>query len=195
MHGLVPRADLQAKNLSAPPAAADLDGYLAAHAPIPDALLQTALPLVVAPAAPETSKLAHTLSHVANTLAVVSLLRQLPASIGRQQNPLPSAICAANALSDEELFRDPGGRKARDAVFELATRGMDEMITARRDLKDWAGSVKPAAAMPVFLASVPAERWLKRLEDVDFDVTSPKMGRHDWRLAPAIWARYLRGKL
>lgn len=147
------------------------------------------------PTAPETSKLAHTLSHVANTLSVVSLLRQLPSAIGKQQNPLPSSICANNGLSDEELFRDPGGKKARDAVFEVATRGMDEMITARRDLKDWNGAVKPSAAMPVFLAAVPAERWLKRLEEVDFDVTSKKMARHDWRLAPAIWARYLRGKL
>lgn len=125
----------------------------------------------------------------------MSLLRQLPSAVGRQQNPLPSAVCAEHGLSDEELFRDPGGKRVRDAVFAVATRGMDEMITARRDLKDWGGAVRPPAAMPVFLAAVPAERWLKRLEAVDFDVTSGKMARHDWRLAPAIWARYLRGKL
>lgn len=189
------QADAQAKNLSAPVAAASLDAYLTQHAPIPDALLQTALPLVVSPSAPETSKLAHTLSHVANTLAVTSLLRQLPSAIGRQQNPLPADVCANSGLSDETLFRDPGAKSVRDAVFEVATRGMDEMITARRDLKDWGGAVRPPAAMPVFLAAVPAERWLKRLEDVDFDVTSRKLLRHDWKLAPSIWLAYLRGKL
>jgi NADH dehydrogenase [ubiquinone] 1 alpha subcomplex assembly factor 6 len=42
---------------------------------------------------------------------------------------------------------------------------------------------------------VPAEAYLKRLEEHDFDVFSPELQKHNWRLAPRIWMRYQSGKL
>jgi NADH dehydrogenase [ubiquinone] 1 alpha subcomplex assembly factor 6 len=72
---------------------------------------------------------------------------------------------------------------------------MDELITARTDLKKDSGKVVPAVTMPLFLAAVPAERYLKRLEEADFDVFSPQLAKHDWKLAPMIWWRYQTGKL
>jgi NADH dehydrogenase [ubiquinone] 1 alpha subcomplex assembly factor 6 len=42
---------------------------------------------------------------------------------------------------------------------------------------------------------VPAENYLRRLEQHDFDVFHPELQKHDWKLAPRIWWRYQSGKL
>lgn len=72
---------------------------------------------------------------------------------------------------------------------------MDELITARRDLNETKGKIVPKVTVPLFLAAVPAERYLHRLEKADFDVFAPELARHDWQLAPRIWWAAQRGVL
>jgi NADH dehydrogenase [ubiquinone] 1 alpha subcomplex assembly factor 6 len=116
--------------------------------------------------------------------------------ISRKALPLPADVAAQHGVVDEDVFRNGAGAAGfRDAVFTVATRGMDELITARTDLKKDGGRVVPKAAMPLFLAAVPAERFLHRLEELDFDVFAPELQKHDWKLAPMIWWQYQTGKL
>jgi NADH dehydrogenase [ubiquinone] 1 alpha subcomplex assembly factor 6 len=188
--------EVRAKNLAAPPASATLEQHLATFSPLSGALLQGPLPLVLPPADPETGHMAHTLSHVAHLLTVASLLRALPGLVGKRQLNIPADVAGRHGLVDEEVFRRGAGAPGlRDALFEIATRGMDELITARRDLNKTGGKVVPAECMPLFLAAVPAERYLHRLEKADFDVFAPELAKHDWQLAPRIWWTYQRGKL
>ncbi|KLT38804.1 hypothetical protein CC85DRAFT_280528 [Cutaneotrichosporon oleaginosum] len=185
-----------AKNLAAPPASATLEQHLATFSPLSGALLQGPLPLVLPPTDPETGHIAHTLSHVAHLLSVASMLRALPSLIGKRQLNIPADVAGRHGLVDEEVFRRGAAAPGlRDALFEIATRGMDELITARRDLSKTNGKVVPKECMPIFLAAVPAERYLHRLEKADFDVFAPELAKHDWQLAPRIWWTYQRGKL
>ncbi|BEJ11642.1 hypothetical protein CspHIS471_0201020 [Cutaneotrichosporon sp. HIS471] len=188
--------DVRAKNLSAPPASATLEQHLATYSPLAGALLQGPLPIVLSPTDSETGHIAHTLSHIAHLLAVSSLLRALPSLVTKRQLNIPADVAARHGLVDEEVFRR--GTQApglKDALFEIATRGMDELITARRDLNKTDGKVVPKECMPLFLTAVPAERYLHRLEKADFDVFAPELAKHDWQLAPRIWWAYHRGKL
>lgn len=127
---------------------------------------------------------------------MTSLLRSLPVLVPKKQLSLPMDIAAKYDVVEEDVFRNGATAHGfRDAVFEVATRGIDELITARTDLKKDNGKVVPAVTMPLFLSAVPAERYLKTLESVDFDVFSPKLLKHDWKVAPMIWWTYQRGKL
>ncbi|EIW66257.1 hypothetical protein TREMEDRAFT_65528 [Tremella mesenterica DSM 1558] len=121
----------------------------------------------------------------------VTLLRSIPITVSHKKLNIPSDVCARHAIVEEEVYRrggDAGG--VRDACWEIGTRGMDELITARRDLTSTKGRVKPVSAMPLFLHAVSAERYLHRLESYDFNVFHPDLQKHDWRLAPRIWWKY-----
>lgn len=55
----------------------------------------------------------------------------------------------------------------KDGLWEIGTRGMDELITARRELKASGGKVEPGTVMPLFLSVVsghdPGIRLVNRL--------------------------------
>jgi len=42
----------------------------------------------------------------------------------------------------------------KDGLWDIGTRGMDELITARRELKASGGKVDPGNVMPLFLSVV-----------------------------------------
>ncbi|TXT05960.1 hypothetical protein VHUM_03721 [Vanrija humicola] len=188
--------EARAKAMSQPPAASTLEGHLSAAGQVASALLQGSLPLLVAPTDAGTPHLAHTLSHLAHLLTVTSLLRAVPALVAKRELNFPADVKEQHGVVDEEVFRKGAAADGfRDAAFTIATRGIDELITARRDLKKDDGKVVPAAGLPIFLSAVPAERYLKRLEQADFDVFSPQLQKHDWRLAPSIFWAAQTGKI
>ena len=114
------------------------------------------LPLLVPASDPKTPDLTHTLSHLSNLLTTTSSLRNLPILIkSRREINLPTDISEKHGLVDEDVIRNQGDAKGlKDACYEIGIRGMDELITARRDLKSSGGKVEPKSALPVFLASV-----------------------------------------
>ncbi|WVQ86234.1 hypothetical protein IAT38_008402 [Cryptococcus sp. DSM 104549] len=189
--------DVRAKTLSLPPSSPTLQSYIDTHSPLSTSLLLGPLPLILPPTHPASAHLSHTLSHVSTLLTTVSLLRNLPLLVSsKRQVNLPAELCEKHGIVEEELLRKGAEAKGfRDACWEVGTRGMDELITARRDLKETGGKVVPGSAMPIFLSAVPAENYLKRLENLDFDVFHPDLQKHDWQLAPKIWWRYQTGKL
>jgi len=189
--------ETRAKTLTLPPSLPTLEDHLSTYTPLSTSLLLGPLPLLLPPTAPQSAQISHTLSHISTLLAAVSLLRTLPILVSaKRQINLPSDVCERHSIVEEDVLRNGAAAKGlKDAVLEIGTRGMDELITARRDLKDTGGKVVPGAVMPLFLSSVPAESYLKRLEKYDFDVFHPELLKHDWRLAPRIWWRYQTGRL
>jgi NADH dehydrogenase [ubiquinone] 1 alpha subcomplex assembly factor 6 len=88
-------------------------------------------------------------------LTTTSLLRALPLQISNRKFTVPRDIALKNGLVEEQVFRDGQDAKGlRDACFEIGTRGMDELITARSHLKETGGKVDPQAVMPLFLSAV-----------------------------------------
>jgi hypothetical protein len=113
------------------------------------------LPLLLPPTHPSTSAHSHTLTHLSSLLTTTSLLRGLPLQVSNRRFTLPRDIALKNGLVEEQVFRDGGETKGlRDACFEIGTRGMDELITARSHLKETGGKVVPGEVMPLFLSAV-----------------------------------------
>jgi NADH dehydrogenase [ubiquinone] 1 alpha subcomplex assembly factor 6 len=143
----------QVNALQGPRAHATLQAHIDAQAPLQNALLLGPLPLVLPPTHPATSDISHTLTHISSLLSTTSLLRSLPLNTSKRINTLPRDVCVAHGLVEEDLFRNGAGAKGlQDACFQVGTRGMDELITARSHLKS--GKVDPKAATPVFLSTV-----------------------------------------
>jgi NADH dehydrogenase [ubiquinone] 1 alpha subcomplex assembly factor 6 len=136
---------------------------------------------------------------------------------------LPLDIMAEAGVREEDVLRNGSNAHGlRDAVFAVATRANDHLITAREMLKNIrAGqdeghefehrdeeehvylptkgetqAQEVERAFGVFLSgSVATQLWLGKLEKVDFDIFNPKLRATDWRLPwKAFWA-YQRRKL
>lgn len=171
----------------------------------------------------------HLASHIGKATGIAAVLRGLPLlafppppnhhshspnpnnSSPRRQGsiPLPLDIMASFNLKEESIFRQgPSAPGLRDAVFAVATRASDHLLTARQMLRNLragkdaghayeyphppgssTASSDIAPAMGVFLPAVSTSLWLESLEKVDFDVFRPELRRREWRLPwRAYWA-------
>lgn len=184
----------------------------------------------------------HLASHVGKATGIAAVLRGLPliafppppshhsntsgmggsAGLGsnRQQGAvmLPLDIMVEAGVKEEEVLRqgaDAPGLK--DAVFKVATRANDHLITAREMLKNLkqgkaAGhdfehegeeghhypemNAKDTATVEdiergfgALMQAVPTRLWLEQLEKADFDVFRNELRMRDWKLPmKAYWA-------
>jgi NADH dehydrogenase [ubiquinone] 1 alpha subcomplex assembly factor 6 len=102
---------------------------------------------------------------------------------------LPREYLHKFGVVEEDVFRNgPDANGLKDAVFAVATRANDYLITARKLIKEeFAGKVPPAAVGPLVNA-VPARSYLARLEKVDFNPYHPSLqsAKH-WKLPWDMW--------
>ncbi|KAL2860702.1 uncharacterized protein BJX67DRAFT_375880 [Aspergillus lucknowensis] len=185
----------------------------------------------------------HVASHVGKAAGIAAVLRGLPIVAfpqqARQAPPagaggsgtgtqvggsrqgavmLPLDVMAQAGVREEEVFRK-GAEAAglRDAVFTVATRASDHLITVQQMLNNLRagrdvghdfehegedghkyataeGSVHESPleevnrAFGVFMPAVGTRLWLDRLESVDFDIFRPELLRSDWKLP---WKAYM----
>jgi NADH dehydrogenase [ubiquinone] 1 alpha subcomplex assembly factor 6 len=184
----------------------------------------------------------HLASHIGKAAGIAAVLRGLPllafppppnhhsnntalsSSIGLSSSVkqgavlLPLDIMAESGVKEEEVLRQ--GAEApglKDAVFAVATRANDHLITAREMLKNLqqgkaAGhdfehegeeghqyteaSLKETSqtedlerGFGVLMPAVATRLWLERLEMADFDVFKLQMRTREWKLPwKAYWA-------
>ncbi len=128
--------------------------------------------------------------------------------------PLPLDVMAEAGLREEDVFRQgPAAERLPDAVFAVATRANDHLITAREMLRRIRAGQDPGHAFEhadeeghdhqqsdnnfseldrafgVFMPAVATSLWLDRLQRVGFDIFHPALRRRDWRLPwRAYWA-------
>ena len=168
----------------------------------------------------------HLASHIGKACGIVAVLRGIPilaaasppvTTPSGQEPPtrepsllLPLDMMAEAGVKEEEVFRQ--GSQApglRDAVFKVATRANDHLITAREMLKKLKAGEDPGhefehhgegehfydeendtlrelrQGFGVLLEAIPAAQYLEQLESADFDPFSVKTG--GWKLPWRIW--------
>lgn len=75
--------------------------------------------------------------------------------MGKRQVNIPADIAAKHNIVEEDVLRNGSNANGlRDGLWDIGTRGMDELITARRELKASGGKVDPGSVMPLFLSVV-----------------------------------------
>ncbi|TFY69079.1 hypothetical protein EVG20_g3301 [Dentipellis fragilis] len=136
----------------------------------------------------------HAASHLGVAQGLTTLLRALPYHVSKGRMIVPAEITAKHGVNQEEVFRKgPNVEGIEDAVFEFATVANDHLITAREMFKETDGRV-PRVAMPVFAAGLPVASYLKRLEEVNFDVFHPSLQLRDWKLPWRVWRSYYKSR-
>ncbi|KAK3380452.1 Squalene/phytoene synthase [Lasiosphaeria ovina] len=170
----------------------------------------------------------HLASHIGKACGIVATLRGIPvlaapsrpvqgpagASVGNTRNPallLPLDVMAEAGLKEEDVFRrGPDAKFLQEAVFKVATRANDHLITAREMLKNLQSGAGPGhdyehegdtdyiyspdgpeststdirRGFGVLLEAIPAADYLQRLESSDFD---PFKVRGSWKLPWRLW--------
>jgi NADH dehydrogenase [ubiquinone] 1 alpha subcomplex assembly factor 6 len=132
---------------------------------------------------------------------------------------LPLDIMAQTGVKEEEVFRRGADAEGlRDAVFTVATRASDHLITVDQMLSNLragkdvghefehegeegheyesvdltGGRESPLdevnRAFGVFMPAIATRMWLDRLQQYDFDVFQPELLRSDWKLP---WKAYM----
>ena len=184
----------------------------------------------------------HIASHVGKATGIVAVLRGLPLlafppspnhhsnntgladGVAKQRTlsqqgviTLPLDIMAETGLREEDVLRKgPEASGLKDAVFSVATRASDHLITARSMIAnlrrgqdvghdfEHSGEEEHAAAAAaatsvgaqlsnverafgVFMPAVSTQLWLDRLQSVDFDVFTEQLRQRDWKLPWRAW--------
>jgi NADH dehydrogenase [ubiquinone] 1 alpha subcomplex assembly factor 6 len=160
------------------------------------------LPLIAFPPPPPTH-------HTSNAIGAP------PTSAPQGAVLLPLDVMARTGVQEEQVLRQGNAApNLKDAIFEVATRANDHLITAREMLKNlrqgldvgheyehgneqdhqYGDIEKPTAEMEAvirgFGAMMPAVStalWLEKLEKVDFDIFHDSLRKTDWRLP---WKAY-----
>lgn len=169
----------------------------------------------------------HLASHIGKACGIVAVLRGIPvlaapaqpvktpsgSSAPSTREPsllLPLDVMAEEGVKEEEVFRQgPHAPGLQDAVFKVATRANDHLITAREMLKrlkegqdaghefehqgegehiyleqdDPKNDIK--RGFGVLLEAIPASVYLENLEKANFDPYAVKTG--GWKLPWRIW--------
>ncbi|KAL1853365.1 hypothetical protein Plec18170_005362 [Paecilomyces lecythidis] len=174
----------------------------------------------------------HLASHIGKAAGISAVLRGLPlvafpsAANHHSNQPgggvkqgaitLPLDVMAQAGVREEDVFRQGADAPGlRDAVFTVATRASDHLITAQQMLHNLrrgqdvghafehegeegheyadtaSGGDTPLdevnRAFGVYMPAVATRLWLDRLEKVDFDIFKPELLTSDWKLP---WKAY-----
>lgn len=169
----------------------------------------------------------HLASHIGKACGIIAVLRGIPvlaapgqpvktpsgmdAPVTREPSLLlPLDIMAEEGVKEEEVFRQgPNAPGLQDAVFKVATRANDHIITAQEMLKRLKAGEDPGhefehegeaehvyleesdtakeirQSFGVLLEAIPASHYLENLEKANFDPFAVKTG--GWRLPWRIW--------
>lgn len=187
----------------------------------------------------------HIASHIGKAMGIAAVLRGIPLIAFPPQQPLgtsnsmtgqsgptqgavllPLDVMAEANVKEEDVFRlgasAPG---LRDAIFTVATRANDHLITAREmvlklrtegtlghdfehqndeehhyspqqlDAGHETQLAEVDQAFGVFMPSIATQSWLDRLQKVDFDIFDENLRRLDWKLPIKAYWAYSRQKI
>ena len=172
----------------------------------------------------------HLASHIGKASGIVAVLRGVPvlaapqsavrspsgeSEVGRGREPvllLPLDVLAEAGVREEDVYRHgPAAEGFQDAIFTVATRANDHLITAREMLKNLQAGEGPGhdfehrgetghvydqeatesdaardirRGFGVLLDAVPAQEYLHNLESHNFD---PFAVRASWKLPWRVW--------
>lgn len=187
----------------------------------------------------------HIASHIGKAMGIAAVLRGIPLIAFPPQQPLgtsnsmtgqsgpsqgavllPLDVMAEASVREEDVFRQGGSALGlRDAVFTVATRASDHLITAREmlsklrsegtlghdfehqneeghqysaqqmNMDQEAQLAEVEHAFGAFMPSVATQAWLDRLQSVDFDIFDPVLRKVDWKLPMKAYWAYTRRRL
>lgn len=131
-----------------------------------------------------------TLDHIASSVGkaqgIASVLMVFPFYYSRRVIMLPLDECATAGVISEQVLRHGPDEQLRQAVFAVATRANDYLITADHYMRNTQLSRDDRA---IFLQTEPARKFLQRLEKANFNPLDKSLQRMDWSLPVRMFRR------
>jgi NADH dehydrogenase [ubiquinone] 1 alpha subcomplex assembly factor 6 len=130
----------------------------------------------------------HACGHLGKAIGIVTILRSVPHSLPSVL--IPTDILIKHRVSTQELIRTTstsirdGSASLNDAIFEVATRANDQLLTAKTFLEKEELDQNGICSL---LPMVPLQLYLKSLEKANFNIFSPNLNRKSLYLPFAIW--------
>ncbi|XP_021564881.1 NADH dehydrogenase (ubiquinone) complex I, assembly factor 6 [Carlito syrichta] len=112
----------------------------------------------------------HAASHIGKAQGIVTCLRATPYHGSRRKVFLPMDICMLHGVSQEDFLRRNQDKNVRNVIYDIASQAHLHLKHARSFHKS-----VPVKAFPAFLQTVYLEDYLKKIQQVDFDVFHPSL--------------------
>ncbi|KAH6569673.1 hypothetical protein BASA50_002131 [Batrachochytrium salamandrivorans] len=127
----------------------------------------------------------HAASHSGKAIGIATALRGTPFNVSKRRFYLPAEIMSQHSVVTEEIFRFGPNEKLADAIFTIATRANDQLLTARTFSKD-----VPKEATATLLPLVIAHNYLTNLEKANFNVFDPALQKRSLWLQFHLWKKF-----
>ncbi|XP_059983983.1 NADH dehydrogenase (ubiquinone) complex I, assembly factor 6 isoform X5 [Lagenorhynchus albirostris] len=124
----------------------------------------------------------HAASHIGKAQGIVTCLRATPYHGSRRRVFLPMDICMLHGVSQEDFLRKSQDKNVRDVVYDMASQAHLHLKHARSFHKS-----VPVKAFPAFLQTVALEDYLKKIQQVDFDVFHPSLQQKNTLLPLSLY--------
>ncbi|XP_049546544.1 NADH dehydrogenase (ubiquinone) complex I, assembly factor 6 homolog isoform X2 [Anopheles darlingi] len=136
----------------------------------------------------------HAASHLGKAQGIVNLLRAIPHQTLRNAVPVPQELLISHGVNQERMVRNAKEDKAVEEVtFQLASIAHRHLQKAKTLLQD--SAKVPRKVQPIFYPAVTIERFLDRLRQANFHLSSPSVIRTDALLPLVLYWHNLRGKI
>ncbi|KAE8853180.1 hypothetical protein HRS9122_00172 [Pyrenophora teres f. teres] len=168
----------------------------------------------------------HIASHIGKAMGITAQLHDRPIRPHTRRRAPPLDVMAEANVREEDVFRQGASAPGlRDAIFTVATRANDHLITAREMLSKLRSEgtlghdfehqheeehvysaqqlntgqetqlAEVEQAFGVFMPSIATQSWLDRLQKVDFDVFDQRLRTVDWKLPVKAYWAYSRRRI
>ncbi|XP_021949906.1 NADH dehydrogenase (ubiquinone) complex I, assembly factor 6 [Folsomia candida] len=126
----------------------------------------------------------HASSHLGKAIGLGTFARSIPYNAQNRRVLVPRDMLIKHGLSQEDFIRNKQSEKIKELVYEIASHAHIHYDKAKSMSK-----LIDKKALPLFLAGVPTDIYLKRLQRVQFDPYHPSLTTK-YRLLP--WHLYFR---
>ncbi|XP_057591331.1 NADH dehydrogenase (ubiquinone) complex I, assembly factor 6 isoform X2 [Hippopotamus amphibius kiboko] len=126
----------------------------------------------------------HAASHIGKAQGIVTCLRATPYHGSRRRVFLPMDICMLHGVSQEDFLRKSQDKNVRDVVYDVASQAHSHLKHARSFHKS-----VPVKAFPAFLQTVALEDYLRKIQQVDFDIFHPSLQQKNTLLPLSLYIR------
>eukprot|EP00753_Platysulcus_tardus_P010390 PLAT2625.1.p1 GENE.PLAT2625.1~~PLAT2625.1.p1 ORF type:complete len:198 (-),score=83.86 PLAT2625.1:52-579(-) len=115
----------------------------------------------------------HAASHLGRTLGLITLLRSVPFFASQGKLPLPTDVMAEHGVVIKDVCKEGVTTPELEAaVFAVASAAHGHVQLAKSLVND---SEVPDGTALALLQAVPAEKWLDKLAEVQFDLFQPSL--------------------
>uniref|UniRef100_A0A8D2BA25 NADH dehydrogenase (ubiquinone) complex I, assembly factor 6 n=1 Tax=Sciurus vulgaris TaxID=55149 RepID=A0A8D2BA25_SCIVU len=124
----------------------------------------------------------HAASHIGKAQGIVTCLRATPYHGSKRKVFLPMDICMQHGVSQEDFLRRTQDKNVRDVIYDIASQAHLHLKHARSFHKS-----VPVKAFPAFLQTVSLEDYLKKIQQVDFDIFHPSLQKKNTLLPLSLY--------